>query len=124
MRLFVAAHPDSPDLSTRTVPGELVRLSVEPCDHRPCECDGALFGLATGQPTSVATVRDLDIERGLFVDLLAEALLRDGHRQVVADTCWLEEFATEHIGLADCFQPEDILDVFSVDLGAGDEPSD
>lgn len=106
MRLLVAAT--SSDRSSSTVPGELVHLPVSCCEDADCSCHGSLCGLATQGTTTMAQVRELDLDRATFVQLLWDSLERKGWVEAADPThrAWVEDFATEHLELASHLPPE------------------
>lgn len=103
MKLFVAgeAAPDTDDFS-ETIPGELVRFPVEPCDCPGCGAERSMYGLASHGATSVMMVRDMEVDAAVFRQLLWDSLEQGGWVTAgnSVDEAWVEEFATDHIEAA------------------------
>lgn len=108
MKVFVATRIGSgaSDYS-HTVEGEVVRLPVT-CDIDECECGRAMTGLASGLSTTTFTVRELDMDRPLFRELLWSTLQRDGwvDDDRVEDHEWVEKLVDLHVELASTFGEE------------------
>lgn len=108
MRVFVASRGGAEaDDYSQTVDGELVRLPVT-CDDPGCGCTTAMTGLGSGLSTTTFTVRDFDIDRDTYRDLLWGTLLRDGwvDQGDVEDEDWVERLVGLHLDLAATFTPE------------------
>ncbi len=105
MKLFVATRAGAEvDDFSETVEGELVRLPVT-CDDPDCECGRAMTGLGSGESTTTFTVREFDISRSMYQELLWSTLQRDGW--VVEgnseDQQWVVKLVDLHVDLASSF---------------------
>lgn len=108
MKLFVATRKAlAEDDFSQTVEGELVRLPVT-CDEADCECGEAMTGLGSGLSTTTFTVRDIDLDRPMYRELLLGTLARDGWvtEDDSDDLTWVGKLVDLHIDLADGFDPE------------------
>lgn len=105
MKLFVATRDGAEhgDYS-KTVEGELVRLPIT-CDMEGCECGRAMTGLASGQSTTTFTIKEMELERGTYRQLLWDTLLRDGWvaEGNRGDADWVDQLVTLHLDLAESF---------------------
>lgn len=111
MKVFVATRRGTgPDDYSHTVEGELVRLPVT-CDMDDCDCGRAMTGLASGLSTTTFTVRELDIDRDMFQELLWSTLLRDGwvDSDREEDDEWVDKLVDLHHSLAATFDTEALL---------------
>ncbi|MDH4119433.1 MAG: hypothetical protein OEX04_18310 [Acidimicrobiia bacterium] len=110
MKLFVATDngQDDGDFSF-TVPGELVHLPLVVCDCPDCGCERAMSGLASHKGTTSFTVREIDLDRDRFAELLRESLNSAGWTTLEEDDGWVKEFAEEHIAAAAPFPHEATL---------------
>ena len=108
MKVFVASRVggQSDDYS-HTVEGELVRLPIT-CDDPACECGQAMTGLGSGLSTTTFTVREVDLDRETYRDLLWDTLLRDGWVDAddAEDEEWVRRLVRLHLDLAVTFTPE------------------
>ena len=108
VKVFVATRRGmGADDYSQTVDGELVRLPVT-CDMHDCECGRAMTGLASGQSTTTFTVREVDMERGMFRELLWDTLARDGWVEEgrLEDEEWVDKLVDLHLDLAEAFREE------------------
>jgi hypothetical protein len=102
LKLFVATRAGAEDGDfSHTVDGEMVRLPVT-CDTPGCDCGKAMTGMASGQSTTTFTIRDLDISREMYHELLWTTLERDawvtvGDRD---DEEWVSKLVSLHLDLA------------------------
>lgn len=107
MKVFVAtaAGMEADDYS-RTIEGELVRLPVT-CDSDDCDCGQAMTGMGSGKATTTFTVRDFDISRAMYSELMWGTMLRDGwvREGNEEDEEWVRKLVTLHLDLADTFTP-------------------
>ncbi len=89
MKVLTATHRtqgDRPGDFCWTIPGELVTLGTT-CDRDrltpnrdgPCGCGRAFVGIASRKGTTTAEVRDLDMTRGDYLDVLTSSMHRDGY---------------------------------------------
>lgn len=107
MRVFVATCAGSePDDYSQTVEGELVRLPIT-CDDPGCGCTKAMTGMGSGLSTTTFTVREFDLDRRLYHELLWGTLLRDawveeGNEE---DVDWVRRLVDLHLDLAARFTP-------------------
>jgi hypothetical protein len=108
MRVFVAtrAGAEAGDYS-HTVERELVRLPIT-CDDPGCGCTTAMTGLGSGLSTTTFTVREFDIDRAMYHELLWGTLLRDGwvDEGNTEDEEWVERLVGLHLDLAAKFTPD------------------
>lgn len=108
MRVFVAtrAGGEAGDYS-HTVEGELVRLPIT-CDDPACGCTQSMTGMGSGLSTTTFTVRDFDIDRRTYHELLWATLLRDGWVEEgnEEDVEWVRKLLGLHLELAANFTPE------------------
>lgn len=107
MKLFVATGGGATaDDYSRTVEGELVRLPVT-CDAPGCDCSRAMTGLASAQDTTTFTVRELNIDKDMYRELLWATLERDGWvtEDKAEDSEWVDTLLVVHIDLASSFDP-------------------
>jgi hypothetical protein len=106
LKLFVATRVGSEDGDfSHTVEGELVRLPVT-CDTPGCDCGKAMTGMASGQSTTTFTIRDLDITREMYHEMLWSTLERDtwvteGNTE---DEEWVGKLVALHLDLAAGFE--------------------
>lgn len=108
MKVFVASRVGGQaDDYSHTVEGELVRLPIT-CDDPTCECGQAMTGLGSGLSTTTFTVRDIDIDRATYRDLLWDTLLRDGwvNADDSDDEEWVRRLVRLHLDLAATFTPD------------------
>ncbi|MGH8911051.1 MAG: DUF7715 family protein [Acidimicrobiia bacterium] len=106
MRVFVATRAGAEDGDySHTVDGELVRLPVT-CDTPGCDCGRAMTGMASGQSTTTFTIRDLDVSREVYHELLWSTLLRDAWvtESDPDDEEWVQKLVTLHLELAAGFE--------------------
>lgn len=106
MKLFVATRAGAEDGDySHTVEGELVRLPVT-CDTPGCDCGRAMTGMASGQSTTTFTIRDLDMTRDMYRELLWSTLLRDAWvtEGDADDEEWVEKLVGLHLDLARGFE--------------------
>ncbi|MFP3915380.1 MAG: hypothetical protein ACLFWM_10935 [Actinomycetota bacterium] len=107
MRLFVAtrAGADAGDYF-HTVEGELVRLPII-CDDPDCGCTNSMTGMGSGLSTTTFTVREFEIDRDTYHDLLWGTLERDGWVEEGSreDVEWVARLVDLHLDLADKFTP-------------------
>lgn len=105
MKVFVATGAGQEDGDySHTVEGEMVRLPVT-CDVPDCECGRAMTGMASGQSTTTFTVKDLDLDRRMYTELLWTTLERDSwvERGNDDDADWVRKLVKLHLDLADSF---------------------
>ena len=111
MRLFVAtrAGAEAGDYS-HTIEGEMVRLPIT-CDDPDCDCTQAMTGLASGMSTTTFTVKDFDLDRRMYRQLLWDTLLRDGwvDEGNTEDARWVDRLVELHLQLAARFDPGALL---------------
>lgn len=108
MKLFVATRAGAEDGDySQTVEGELVRLPIT-CDDPECECGRAMTGLGSGLSTTTFTVREIDVDRTMYQELLLGTLLRDGwvEEDKPEDLEWVERLVDLHVNLAENFTLE------------------
>lgn len=107
MKVFVAtaAGMEEDDYS-RTVEGELVRLPVT-CDADECDCGHAMTGMGSGAATTTFIVRDFEIEREMYAELMWGTMLRDGwvREGNGDDREWVQKLVGLHLDLAETFTP-------------------
>lgn len=106
MKVFVATRAGSEDGDySHTVEGELVRLPVT-CDTPGCDCGTAMTGMASGQSTTTFTVRELDVTREMYKELLWSSLERDSWvtEGNPDDADWVGKLVTLHVDLAAGFE--------------------
>lgn len=107
MKVFVASSVGmEADDYSRTVEGELVRLPVT-CDSADCDCGQAMTGMGSGLATTTFTVRDFDISRSMYRELMWGTMLRDGwvKEDSPEDAEWVDKLVSLHLDLADTFSP-------------------
>lgn len=105
MKLFVATRVGAEDGDySQTVEGELVRLPIT-CDDPYCECGKAMTGLGSGLSTTTFTVRDFEVGRDMYHELMWGTLSRDGWvtEGNAEDVDWVERLVTLHLDLASNF---------------------
>jgi hypothetical protein len=105
LKLFVATHEGAEvDDFSKTIEGELVRLPVT-CDDPECQCGRAMTGLGSGESTTTFTVREFDISREMYRELLWSTLLRDGWvaEGDAEDLEWVDKLVVLHADLAASF---------------------
>lgn len=108
MKVFVATRAGAePGDFSQTIEGELVRLPIT-CDDPTCDCGKAMTGLGSGLSTTTFTVRDIDIDRSMYRQLLWDTLLRDGwvDEDKDEDHDWVDRLVDLHLDLAEKFTPE------------------
>lgn len=108
MKVFVATRAGAePGDFSQTVEGELVRLPIT-CDDPTCDCGKAMTGLGSGLSTTTFTVREIDVDRSMYRQLLWDTLLRDGwvDEDKDEDHEWVDRLVELHLDLAEKFSPE------------------
>lgn len=83
MKVLTASSGTRPDDFGAAVPGEIAYLSVVCGRDREggpggCGCGRAFAGLASGKPTTVVTVTDLELDRDDLVAMVADRLRLEG----------------------------------------------
>lgn len=115
VKLFVATARSQgrrPDDFCWTVEGELVRFPGVTCSCPGCGCDRAMAGLSSSRGTTTFMVRDLpDLDVGAFVELLKDALEREGWLRSTEDQAWAVAWAGEHVSAAARFEEERVLEL-------------
>lgn len=106
-----------------TVPGELVRFPVEPCECLDCGAERSMYGLASHCPTAVVTVRDLMLDAATFSSVLWDSLERGGWVNAgdPADEAWVEDFASDHLAAAAHLPTEKPLGILHFQSPPGEE---
>ena len=106
LRVFVATAAGKEDGDySHTIEGEMVRLPVT-CDVPDCECSRAMTGMASGQSTTTFTIKDLDVDRDIYTELLWSTLERDSWvtEGNADDLEWVDKLVGLHLDLAETFE--------------------
>lgn len=106
LKVFVAMSAGFEDGDySHTVEGEMVRLPVT-CDVPDCECGRAMTGMASGLSTTTFTIKELDMDRDVYHELLWSTLERDSWVTVgnAEDEEWVRKLVALHLDLAESFE--------------------
>ena len=102
MRLFVASTVIDDEDFAHTIPGELVHMPTVVCQNPKCGCERSMAGFVSHRATTSFLARDLDMSRETFTSLLYETLERgDWVTGSDDDRLWVEQWAAEHIRMAE-----------------------